>query len=90
MKNSRIDDIEKAEEKLKANAEKLKQATDLKVKSAEEMVSAVNDKMSNYASGDPKLGKLANHFKIEARLAANEKLFKAADGEEAKQLQLIF
>lgn len=68
--------------------ETLRQAKKLKDDQAKELVDNISKRITELAGSDKRLEKLASYIKTTASLAANKKLLKAADGEEAKQLGL--
>lgn len=68
--------------------ETLQQAKKLKEDQAKELVDNISKRITELAGSDKILGRFASYIKTTASIAANKKLFKAADGEEAKQLGL--
>lgn len=68
--------------------ETLQHAKKLKEDQAKELVDNISKRISELAGSDKRLEKFASYIKTTASIAANKKLLKAADGEEAKQLGL--
>lgn len=68
--------------------ETLRQAKKLKEDQAKELVDNISKRITELGGSDKILGRFASYIKTTASIAANKKLFKAADGEEAKQLGL--
>lgn len=87
--------IDAVEQKFGGNAAKkrqmretLRQAKKLKDDQAKELVDNISKRITELAGSDRRLEKFASYIKTTASIAANKKLLKAADGEEAKQLGL--
>jgi len=75
-------------QKAKNQREKLQQAHDIKKKGLSDKISGIKQRIDDLAGSDSKLQELASNLKTKSGLAAAEKLIKAADGAEQKELQI--